>query len=785
MKHPNFIRILFSTALLAACAHPGNLMAQVSIRDRIEIMDRDIFNYPASSPELPVKTKKNKTNRIVYSDRNGNQSYEDPYFQRKRSSYDIGTPYYIVGEKNGNYKVVQAEPDITGKPKSFFGFLFNGKRHFKEPGKVKYAGWIPSDNMLMYDHACLNPRNNQPIRYRIGINSIDRLFDIHQFFSGDTLKVYGDPFLKTQTADGVTTGEVVYLYKVDKTGKSALISNAPALSDTTKRFLGWVPFDLLAEVGQNEVYAVQYAQYRDSLSCAVKLAHPDTLTLHHANIQGQLLFNLDGNSEYPATDNRVRMNYPLSVWDRNWNKIINIKGGDIMVSDVRKMEAENKEVNIHVVFYESDRAKLSPYINVLQNLKLKVKPGYDYTYSATCIPVNGQNKHLPATTDFAVWLDYIKQHMSVKRANEKDSPSLFSGFDGAVKQLSRYKHGSLFCNNILIVFGSNQTLSLNDRQLSWLAEQPARLLFAQIDRASGTSYQDFLLQAKSILDSHSTQYIDHISNYIADNKLVKTELFRNVESPDANIYLFDAPHNSLTVGGLLFPKGRNKLESNTFETTLDMMFQQSYKMDSLLLHSLKDYERNLGVLRSRPTSELAHIFNHSENPDSASLADIDRNSVNDTYYIRASVADSIMGEYEHGYLLDDMEVSDLLQNYRGLLPEFSDSIGKKELKVLRKLYNRQKKSIDRRFYRKVLPKNPYLSQIFYYKTGIMANDSLLNSVTVKELKRRKIETVNFNNGYTALILKMRELEDMYQFNLFEPVFIAGKKYYFIPKQLIL
>lgn len=119
------------------------------------------------------------------------------------------------------------------------------------------------------------------------------------------------------------------------------------------------------------------------------------------------------------------MNYPLSVWDRNWNKIINIKGGDIMVSDVRKMEAENKEVNIHVVFYESDRAKLSPYINVLQNLKLKVKPGYDYTYSATCIPVNGQNKHLPATTDFAVWLDYIKQHMSVKRANEKDSPSLF------------------------------------------------------------------------------------------------------------------------------------------------------------------------------------------------------------------------------------------------------------------------------------------------------------------------------------------------------------------------
>ena len=32
------------------------------------------------------------------------------------------------------------------------------------------------------------------------------------------------------------------------------------------------------------------------------------------------------------------------------------------------------------------------------------------------------------------------------------------------------------------------------------------------------------------------------------------------------------------------------------------------------------------------------IFYHTENPDSTSLDDIDRNSVNDTYYIKASVA---------------------------------------------------------------------------------------------------------------------------------------------------
>src|SRR3712207_56562 len=132
MKQLSPIRNLFSVAVMLAFA--CNISAQVSISDRIQIMDKDIFNYPEST-ELPVEIKKSKTNRIVYSDRMGNQSYEDPYFQRKRSSHGMGIPYYVVDEKNGAYKVVQADPDITGSPKSIIGFLYSSKRHFKEPGK--------------------------------------------------------------------------------------------------------------------------------------------------------------------------------------------------------------------------------------------------------------------------------------------------------------------------------------------------------------------------------------------------------------------------------------------------------------------------------------------------------------------------------------------------------------------------------------------------------------------------------------------------------------------------
>lgn len=782
MKHLPFIRHLFSVAVMIPLA--GGVSAQVSNCDRIQIMERDIFNYP-ESVEAPAKVKKSKTSRIVYSDRVGNQSYEDPYFQRKRSVHGIGTPYYIVGEKNDTYKLVQADPDITGKPKSVIGFLYNGKRHFKESRKVNYAGWIPSENILMYDHAYIHPRNHQPIKYRIGLNSMDRLFDIPRFFHGDTLKIYGEPFLKTTMDAAVLSGEVVYVYKLDNRGKSALISNVPTLSDSTRRFLGWIPTDLLAEVGQHEAYHIDDSRYGDSLLCRVNWKYPDTLALHHANIQGTILFNLDGNLASPLTSGHIRLNYPLSVWDKNSNKIINIKGGDFLVSHIRKMEADNKNVNIHILFHDADLSHLTPYVNVLQNIKLKMKPGYDYAFSATCISSNGGNRHLAPTKDFSAWLDYIKQFISTERADEQETPSSYYGLGGAIQQISCYDKASLFSNNIYVILGSRQTLSLYGQQLSWLATQPARLLFVQIDRASGPSYEDFLLQAKSILDSHSTEYIDHISNYIADNRLVKAGLFKNIEVPNASLYLYDAPDNSLAVGGILFPKGRSRLENSALETALDSVMLQSFETDSLLLHSLKEYARNIGVLGSCPTSELTHIFHHAERPDHTSLNDIDRNSVNDTYYVKVCVADSIMNGYESGYLLDDREVMGLLESYRGLLPEFSDSIGKKELKVLREQFDRQQKSINRSFYRKVLPKKPYWAQLFYCKTGIMANDSLLTSITAKQLKKRKLELTDFNSDYTALIDRMKRLEEMYQHNQFRPVFIIGKKYYFIPKPLIL
>lgn len=81
-----------------------------------------------------------------------------------------------------------------------------------------------------------------------------------------------------------------------------------------------------------------------------------------------------------------------------------------------------------------------------------------------------------------------------------------------------------------------------------------------------------------------------------------------------------------------------------------------------------------------------------------------RNSVSDTYFAKLSVPDSSLCKYEEGYVFNEKELESLLQNYRGLLPEFADSIQKKEFRVLRKVYRKQRSSINRSFHRKLLKK---------------------------------------------------------------------------------
>lgn len=97
-KYYKSIAILF--LVWAGCSMPVHVSGQVSAWNRTRTTGKNIFNYLQDAEKNPA-VKKDRSNLIVYSDRNGNQAYEDAYFQRKRGKQEIGVPYYIIDEETG------------------------------------------------------------------------------------------------------------------------------------------------------------------------------------------------------------------------------------------------------------------------------------------------------------------------------------------------------------------------------------------------------------------------------------------------------------------------------------------------------------------------------------------------------------------------------------------------------------------------------------------------------------------------------------------------------------
>lgn len=748
------------------------LSAQVSSRAKVQTTGRDVFNYGSyDRPHLD----KSKTPKIVFSDRSGNQSYEDKYYQRKRSEYKIATPFYIIDEDNGAYRLVEVEPDIIGRPSTFLSFLYSGK-HFKDSKKIKYSGWISRDNILRYDHAILNPKNNLPLKYRVGTNSPNALFNLNASFSGDSLKIYEDPFLKNQRAEGVPNGAVLYVYKYSTNGEAALVSDKPVLTETSGQLFGWIPSDMICPVGQNEV--IDISQFpEDSMFSVSSDELRDTVCFSYHNLQSPFLFLKEGNRV--LEEDTIDYCFPISVWDKRSNKLINIKGGDISLLDIRKMEAGMSRMNIHFIFFIEQRDKVKSYINALQNLYLTSKGKLSYRFSATAIDNNsGRSFHFEPTDDFADWIEFISDICAGKTRGLTSS----SGFSNAIVRTLK-REESPFENNIMIVIGANEQLSVSENAFRLLTEGNVRLLFVQTHRTSDRAYQDFLLEAKSVLDNQSETWSDYISNYIADNSLSKLDLFRNIDTPDANLYLFDFPQNSLSVGGIIFPKGKGVLTGPAFDEALDSIIVQTEVQDSLLLSSLHKHEMRLGLLRSEPSFELKSFFNTSV--PALDIDKIDRHNVSDTYFVNAYLCDSITDIYTKGFIFESFEVENLLLTYRALLPEFADSIGKRQLKVLKQLYTNKIKGLNRNFYCKKANKKSTLADIFALSTGILPNDSLLFEYTVKELKPKKLDLSLFNAHYNELVKKMKELERLFMQNKLERIVLGRKEYFYIPDRLIL
>jgi len=766
-------KIAFITVLVIAF-FPLLLFGQVSTYQAAQRVKGRTFNFYPDSVS-PSRLRNNHEVRIVFSDRNSNKAFSTAYGQHILEEYRIGEAFYVIGEKNGFYQLVKADSKMLGRPKALFGWLYSRKNHFSDKAKVSYVGWIPKTNVLEYDHAYILPTNNRPVRYCVGVNRIERLYNLRRYLNRDSLILFSDPFLKSPCSYKFHMGQSVYAYKRDNVHNTILISNYPQFSTDSTHALGWVSMDMVTAVGQHEVYRIKPNTQHNTY-----IIGNDTVSVHPFDFQGRYLFDASSlscqsSSRANATlDSLHSVQLPISVWDGKANKFINVKGGDTNVTDIQKMRTGQKHMNIHVFFFAQDIREVSKLISALQSVALRMSPNQKYAFSATMISESG-NSYLPLTENLVEWLDFIQ--FPPRATSNKDS-----GVKDAFKNLVRQTRDNSLEDNILLLFGQSQNISISSSLHQQLASRSFSITFFQLSSDNGEASQDFLLTAKETLDKNIAEYSQYIQNYIVDASLLKPSLFFDYGS-DASVYLLETPKSSLATGGIVFPFAGQKISNATVELVLDTLFSQIPQRNALLLSSLERYEQKLGVLRSKPSRLMRYVYQHVET--SIPLIDnIDRNAVSDVYYLSALMPDSTLKHFQKGYIFSKKEIQCLLESLRDLLPTFSEGLGKNELRLLRARYTQELKNINKRSLRKVLSSKHSLAELFYYKTGIQVNDSLFYHLSPSRLKQTDSLIKDWEILYNLSLQKLQKMEEDYIEAKLEEVLIGKDIYYFIPQTLI-
>ena len=238
----------------------------------------------------------------------------------------------------------------------------------------------------------------------------------------DSICVFNDPFFNHKTSQCVSWGQIVYAYKYDESKQAVLISDCPTLNCPERKILGWIPSDMIAEVGQNRV-------------CLLK-----SETINGHPLQSSLLFFLDGNNE--SKDNRI--NLPMSIWDTESSRIINIKGGSFPLSEISRFYNGSKHLNIHLLFFEKDKSEVKALASTLQSMGLKIPVAFHTAYSLTAISDNG-NRHLKCTSDYAQWLASLEKLTS----NHVGVVNSAAGFQAAINTIFKETPYVKFENNAL------------------------------------------------------------------------------------------------------------------------------------------------------------------------------------------------------------------------------------------------------------------------------------------------------------------------------------------------
>jgi len=776
-----------SVALIASMYLAGFSHAQIGKYERVKKLNKETYNFHGD--EEPENLKKNKDYYIVFSDRSENTTFGDAYAQKRNPAQPFLKPFFVLDEKNDYLELVTYDPSLLGKPDGMLSVLYRGKYTFSDSKSAEYIGWIHKNRLLHYSQAETSHLNYRPVRYVLGIRKLSTLFNVDKFIVDEQVKLYMDPDFKRESDKKLKLNQIVYLYKENERQTAVLVSNQSQISDadSAERIMGWVSKDLLNYVGQHQVFST------DSLDSIV-FYQPSYLrqkiALSRKEIGSSIIFNTEKNTPMNVREeDTVDVMVPTSVWDHSQNTLTNVEGDELLISKIEEIEKQSKHINFHFIFDSSDEAKLKQIklMASLQRIWLQYAENeeysdYKFTFSTSSYGTNEFYFYRP-TTSFPDWIEYINKVLlsdpSAYRTMVNDV-----GIERCFNLVLASSDSIDFSTNIVMVSGMKAFTRMSAKTKSHLtkrlAQVSSRLVFFQLANSSEDAYQEFILQSKDLLGRVALEYADFIKSFTVDNHLVKEKnIFKSIPSED-NLYVYDSPEASNYQGGIGFSKMNSELVPTSVDLVLDSVIAHTLKTNKIYLESLDEYNSKLGFLRSRPSRYIAKIVDQdSTYQDQINL--LPRNSLDETYnrYDRVRISEN---DLVTAYLLSEAELQLLIDNYKSLIPLFSNEVTKKDRKFVYNIYTENIKNLNELFLNEVLSTKSTIADLIFIKSGLPVANETLHELKVKNVtSRRRLDHASFHSLLLNLRKKIDELEIIYASDeRMTTDYDATTRYYFIP-----
>jgi hypothetical protein len=682
---------------------------------------------------------------IIYADKDNVSVYSNKKYINSDKKVDFGTPF-IVLKKNGDlYKVARYEPKS----------IINNKIEKK---KAKPYGWIHKNDLLLWDESLRNEANGFRIKSVLSINNKKVIKNSENFFSNDSVILYKEPALLTESDIKLPIGDIVYLYKLNDGNTKALIGSNPIKNadDENTKIYGWIDTQILSLWNQRTSFKINSPRVRDNNS-QVFDNRQDTISKHSSFLNYSFnntpkkngienLFAL----EYSKKDNDFLINYFDNVSDYSDNRAYNVLGGEILFNDYKNIVENSKHLNIAFLIDASpdNVSLLSNLKSVIQELNLNLI-NLDYfneiTYSALFYNIDKKksNENVLLSHNYN---DLIKILGKEFPYNKNQSNSLYE----STRELNNMLTPRAEETNLVIIVGNK----LEDRDkinqnslISDLASINSKIVFFQLKSDNSDNYNDFVLFGETALKKTTNSSSQNKKRKLINQDHVIDWIEFDLSRGDQGIYRLDYPNNSMTPGAIVFPKKGEISRSLLLQNILNQIIDEVIADNTMINNALIAFFRSsIGVSQTKIKKEYkdSYDLNESYIPVDLAIQLLDKDyafmlkgKINelDDYPINIE-------EIEYGVLLDEEELEQVKNFYNSVYSNIFKNKNLINRRMIRHYITTAKRRsvLHKKLKRSTLRKNTIGLGLFL-NTGLYSiqTDSI-SSLKLNKWKRRK--TIN-------------------------------------------